>query len=105
MLDFGACRGHTINMKTTIDRYFTEADVLEVDGYLIHSWDFDFDVDTDEVSLEFSYSDSEGLIYCFEFTQEQVKDGKILSGGAILLIDSEGNEVMVNCFSLERLIL
>lgn len=72
------------------------AEIIGIDDYLIHNWNMDD-------GLQLSYTDCEGLIFEFEFSEEAIEDGEI-NGNCISLIDTTGEKVHLFLYALTPVI-
>lgn len=68
------------------------AEIIGIDDYLIHNWDMDD-------GLQLSYTDGEGLIFEFDFSEESLEDGEI-NDNCISLIDTTGEKVHLFLYKL-----
>lgn len=56
------------------------ASILQVDGYSVHNWNVESEFeDDDDIVLEFSYTDSDGLIFEFQFSKKALEEA-VVSG-------------------------
>ena len=79
------------------------AEVLDVNGYLIHSWDLEtLDCEHDDAVLKFSYTDEEHLIFEFSFMKKALLEASIIEN-SISMVDSEGEMVDISCYKLTKL--
>ncbi len=80
------------------------ATILQVDGYLLDNWQTESEllVDDDDVVLEFSYTDSDGLMFEFQFTKKALEEA-VVSGVAnnrIQAMDATNERVTFDLFDL-----
>ncbi len=79
-----------------------KADIIRIDGYLLHNWEVnelkDLD-DENDIALNFSYTDSEGLIFSFEFTFKEVAAATIVDNN-MRILDTAGQMVEIDLFKL-----
>lgn len=74
--------------------------IIVVDDTYLSSWNLEaFGNGDEEIVLDFSYTDDEGLIFEFEFTEKALKEAKI-DGHFISAIDNAGDLVEIACYNL-----
>jgi hypothetical protein len=79
------------------------ASIIEINGYLLHSWQLDaMNGEDDEVVFECSYTDDEGYIFEFAFTEKAMKEASI-KGHFLQMMDNEGQLVDIGLYSLKPL--
>ncbi len=79
------------------------AEVLDVNGYLLHNWNMDtLDCEDDESVVEFSYTNEEGEIFEFSFLKKDLVEASVV-GHTISMVDSGGEMVDVSCYKLTKL--
>lgn len=79
------------------------AEILSVDGYLLHNWAMDtLDCEDDESVVEFSYTDEDGLIFEYAFYKKALVEASV-DANAISMVDSTGETVEVVCYTLTPL--
>ena len=89
-------------------KLLNKADILRVDGYLLHNWEVQKldDLEEDDNVLELSYTDDEGRIFSFEFPKYVFTEKDIRADGSqIDLVDRDGQVVDIYCFKLSPLVL
>ncbi len=94
---------NNMNTLEKITTLLSKSTVIEVNGYLLHNWEFtspsDCDGDMDD-ALVFSYTDDEGQIYGFEFHLANIKEAELIGTHTISLLDNNNDMVEINCFKL-----
>jgi hypothetical protein len=90
-----------------VEKMLKFATVLEVDGYLLHNWEYtqreDLDDKDNDTALSLGYTDEIGQIFSFEFSGTMIQDANV-DGNIIILHDNEGDMVEIGCFTLTRYI-
>ncbi len=81
-----------------------KATIIGVQNNLIHSWDTSETADLDDIELEFSYTDEEGLIYCFEFVKEDIDNAEQVSDGLWEVRDTNGDLVEIVFYKLTKIV-
>ena len=81
------------------------ATILQVDGYLLDNWNVESDLfeDDDAIVLEFSYTDSDGLTFEFQFSKKALEEA-VVSGFAnsqIRVVDNTNTPVTFVLFDLK----
>lgn len=82
---------------------FAQAEVLDVNGYLIHNWNLEtLDCNDDDSVLDFSYTDEDGYIFEFAFWKKSLLEASI-RGHTISMVDDVGEMIDIACYSLSAL--
>lgn len=80
------------------------AEILDVNGYLIHNWNLEVldENNQDESVFDFSYTDEEGYIFTFSFVAKNLLEASVV-GHTISMMDDTGEMVDVACYVLSAL--
>ena len=80
------------------------ATILQVDGYLLDKWNVESEMEDDgDIVLEFSYTDSDGLTFEFQFSKKALEEA-VVSGFAnsqIRVVDNTNTPVTFVLFDLK----
>ncbi len=91
-------------MKNQFRDNLKKASVIGVQGWLIHNWNASETAENDDIELEFSYTDEEGLIYCFEFVKEDIDNIEQVSDGLWEVRDTNGDLVEIVFYKLTKIV-
>lgn len=82
------------------------ASILIVNGYTLTSWEVEEieNLEDDDVALNFGYTDSEGLIFEFEFTLESLKNATI-NANEVKAVDVVGENVVFELYSMQKYVI
>lgn len=82
-----------------------QAEILSVGDYMLHNWQLDaLGNGEDEVVLQLSYTDDEGYITEFEFSEKNLTEATV-RGNEIKLKDIKGEDCEIYCLSIHKLTL
>jgi hypothetical protein len=77
--------------------------ILQVDGYMLHNWNVESEFeDDDDIVLEFSYTDSEGLTFEFQFSKKALEEAVVsgLMNNRVRAVDVTKAIVVFDLFDL-----
>lgn len=95
----------TIKAKSPAEKLLSLSDEIVIDSYHLQNWNLDTDSsDGDFIALDFSYTDSDGYDFIYEFTQNALEKAEI-NGNVITLNDTEGAIVEIKCYKLSPVTL
>lgn len=82
------------------------ASILIVNGYTLTSWEVEKieDLEDDDIALNFSYTNSEGLTFEFEFTLESLKSATV-KVNKVTAVDTTGENVVFELYSMQKYVI
>lgn len=97
---------HNMNDIEKLIHALNHASILIVNGYTLTSWEVEEieNLEDDDVALNFGYTDSEGLIFEFEFTLESLKNATI-NANEVKAVDVVGENVVFELYSMQKYVI